>query len=66
MPVFSATGRIPFASSGPADVGAAAGAAQVVGEGSRLKSEMEMDGDVDVGMGGGGGWEVPETPEKRA
>ena len=59
MPVFSATGRIPFARSGPA-----AGAAQVVGGGSRLKGQMERDGDGDVGMGGGGGWEVPETPEK--
>ena len=62
LPVFSATGRIPFASSSPAaETGAAA--QQVVGGGSRLKDEMEMDGDGDVGMGGGG-WEVPETPEK--
>jgi len=60
LPVFSATGRIPFASSSPA---ADAGAAQVVAGGSRLKDEMEMDGDGDVGMGGGE-WEVPETPEK--
>ena len=63
LPVFSATGRIPFASSGPADVGAAQAAPQVVGGGSRLKDEMEMDGDGDVGMGGSG-WEVPETPGK--
>lgn len=56
LPVFSATGRIPFASSGPADAGAAA--PQVVGGGSRLKSEMDVDGDVE------NGWEVPETPEK--
>jgi histone deacetylase HOS3 len=62
LPVFSATGRIPFASSSPAaETGAAA--QQVVGGGSRLKDEMEMDGDGDVGMGGGG-WEVPESPEK--
>ena len=62
LPVFSATGRIPFASSNPAaDAGAAA--PQGVGGGSRLKDEMEMDGDGDVGMGGSG-WEVPETPEK--
>lgn len=70
LPVFSATGRIPFASSSPAtDVGAASGAAapQVVGGGSRLKSEMEMDEDGDVGMGGSeNGWEVPETSEKGA
>lgn len=64
LPVFSATGRIPFASSSPAaDAGAAA--PQVAGGGSRLKDEMEMDGDGDVGMGGDG-WEVPETPEKWA
>jgi hypothetical protein len=61
LPVFSATGRIPFASSGPADAGAAQ--PQVVGGGSRLKSEMEMDVDGDVGKSGGA-WEVPETPEK--
>lgn len=54
LPVFSATGRIPFASSSPADVGAAA--SQVVGGGSRLKDEMDVDG--------GQGWEMPETPEK--
>jgi histone deacetylase HOS3 len=54
LPVFSATGRIPFASSGPADAGAAA--PQVVGGGSRLKDEMDVDGVQ--------GWEVPETPEK--
>jgi histone deacetylase HOS3 len=54
LPVFSATGRIPFASSGPADAGAAV--PQVVGGGSRLKDEMDVGGDL--------GWEVPETPEK--
>ena len=61
LPVFSATGRIPFASSSPAN----AGAAQVGGGESRLKSEMEMDGDGygDIGRGGSG-WELPETPEK--
>jgi len=65
LPVFSATGRIPFASSGPADAGA--GAVQAGGGESRLKDEMDMDVDGD-GYGGvkknGSGWEVPETPEK--
>jgi histone deacetylase HOS3 len=63
LPVFSATGRIPFASTGPVD--ASAGAVQGGSWGSRLKDEMEMDGDGygDVGTGGSG-WEVPETPEK--
>ena len=62
LPVFSATGRIPFASSGPADTGAGAGAVQSE---SRLKDEMEMDGNDYSGVGrGGNGWEVPETPEK--
>ena len=53
LPNFSATGRIPFASSSPAG----AGAAQGVGGGEgRFGGEMDVDG--------GEGWEVPETPEQ--
>jgi histone deacetylase HOS3 len=54
LPVFSATGRIPFAGDGGVTaVGStAAGAAQVVGGGSRLRDEIDVDGR-----------EVLETPE---
>lgn len=60
LPVFSATGRIPFAESAKVEE-ADAGAAQALGGGRRLRDEIDLDGDAGRI---GGGWEVPETPEK--
>ena len=60
LPVFSATGRIPFAeNAGASPTGA--GAVQAMGGGSRLKDEMDVDSD---GRKFENVWEVPETPDK--
>jgi hypothetical protein len=61
LPVFSATGRIPFAESAGAGNGSSVSAEERNGDGSSLKDEMDVDGGA---VERDGGWEVPETPEK--
>jgi histone deacetylase HOS3 len=61
LPVFSATGKIPFAESIGAGIGNSVGADQMHDAGSSLKDEMDVDGGA---ASREGGREVPETPEK--
>jgi hypothetical protein len=61
LPVFSATGRIPFAESPGAANGSGVGAEARNGAGNSLEDEMDVDGGA---LRREGGWEVPETPEK--
>jgi histone deacetylase HOS3 len=61
LPVFSATGRIPFAESPGATDGSGVGAEARNGVGNSLEDEMDVDGGA---LRREGGWEVPETPEK--
>jgi histone deacetylase HOS3 len=61
LPIFSATGKIPFAESVGAGSRSGIGAEEPNGTGSSLKDEMDVDGGA---VRREGGWEVPETPEK--
>jgi histone deacetylase HOS3 len=61
LPVFSATGKIPFAESIGAGIGSSVDAEESHNAGISLNDEMDVDGGA---VKRDGGWEVPETPEK--